>query len=216
MAHGHDEVEKKGGLLSLFRGKKEDEEPINPKAPIAIHTVNAPEYNQSAVGPLFPSRIKYNGLYDLDGLYKLMANWMRQRRFELHETLYKARPPELEIRWRAERRKTGFAMEVIEIYYHSWGDYDVEVVKNGKKKKMTNARMILTISGDLLAPYSDIFGRPRWTANGVERRLLNIFRNWFMKRELESLYWDTFYYEVWKLHGAIKDFMGFEAKGNVY
>ena len=201
------------GLLRLFRRK---EEPIvDEKGPIPVHTPTAPKYNPS-YEPLFPTRIKFKGLYDLDGLYKFMANWLRQRRFELYENLYKSKPPELEIRMRAERRKTGFVMEVITIYYHSYGDYDIDVVLNGKKKKMTNARMILTIGGEIRAPYEDIFGRPRWTANAIERRLLNLFRNWFMKRELESLNWDTLYYEMYKFHGAIKDFLKYEAKGNVY
>ena len=203
-----------GGLLSLFR--KKQEEPVSEGGPIPIHIPTAPPYEPTFSGALFPARIKFRGLYDFDGLYKFMANWLRQHRFEIYETLYKAKPPELEIRLRGERKYTGFSMWILRVYYHSWGEYDVDVVVKGKKKKMTNARMIITISGEVRAPYEDIFGRPKWTANAIERRLLNLFRNWFMKRELESLEWDTLYYEMYKFHGAIKDFLKYEAKGNVY
>jgi len=202
------------GLFARLR-KKEKEAPPEEGTPIPIHEPKAPGYSPRFES-LFPARIKYRGIYDLDGLYKFMANWLRQRRFEVYENLYKSKPPELEIRIRAERKKTGFVMDVITIYYHSYGEYDVDVVVNGKKKKMTNARMTITIGGEIRAPYEDIFGRPRWTANAVERRLLNLFRNWFMKRELEAAYWDVLYYEMWKFHGAIKDFLKFEAKGNEY
>ncbi|MBI2664394.1 hypothetical protein HYX10_03560 [Candidatus Woesearchaeota archaeon] len=202
------------GLFARFRKKKE-EKPADKKGPIEIHEPHAPAYSES-IGKLFPTRIKYRGLYDLDGLYRLMSNWLRQRRYRVYETLYKSKPPELEIRWTAEREKSGFVMEVITIYYHSYGEYDVDVVINGRKKKMTNARMILTLGGDIKAPYEDIFGRPRWTANATERRLLNLFRNWFVKRDLESVYWDTLYYELQKFQGAIKDFLRMEAKGNIY
>lgn len=202
------------GLFARFR-KKESEEAVDEKAPIPIHEPKAPAYDPKFAG-LFPARIKFRGLYDLDGLYNFMANWLRQRRYEVHETLYKSKPPELEIRIRGERKKTGFVMEVITIYYHSYGEYDLDVVFNGKKRKMTNARMTLTISGEIRAPYEDIFGRPRWTSNAVERRLLNLFRRWFAKRELESVYWDTLYYEIWKLHSGIKDLLKYEAKGNAY
>lgn len=201
-------------LFGLF--KKKSEAAVDSKAPIPIHHPKVPSYNP-VLEELFPARIRFKGLYDLDGLYALMANWFRQRRYELHETIYKAKPPELEFRLRAERKKSGFVMEVITIYYHSWGgEYDMDVVVNGKKKKMTDARMTIRIGGEIRSPYEDIFGRPRWTANAIERKLLHLFRNWFMKRELEAVYWDTLYYEMWKLHGAIKDFLKFEAKGNAY
>jgi len=202
------------GLLSKFRKKAEDE-PVDPKAPIPIHEPNAPAYKES-IGELYPARIKYRGIYDLDALYKFMANWLRQRRYRVYETLYKARGQELEIKIRGEREKSGFVMEVLTIDYISYGEYDIDVVINGKKKKMANARMLIKISGDILAPYSDIFGRSRWTHNAMERRLLNLFRNWFMKRELESVYWDTLYYEMQKFQGAIKDVLKMEAKGNMY
>src|SRR3989338_1333708 len=208
-------AETRGGLFRLFRRGKGPEEVPDEKAPIPIHTPSAPAYSPT-FGGLFPARIKFKGLYDLDGLYRLMANWLRQRRYEVYEDLYKSKPPELELRIKAERKKTGFVMEVITIYYNSYGDYDIDVMFNGKKKKMTNARMTITIGGEIKAPCEDIFGRARWTANAVERRLLNLFRNWFMKRELESVYWDTLYYEMWKLHAAIKEFLKYEGKGNAY
>ena len=206
-----------GGILGLFNrpAKKEEETHSSESGPIEIHTPKAPEYSAS-MGGLLPATIKFRGLYDLEGLYKFMANWLRQRRYEVHETMYKSKPPELEIRLYGERKHTGFVMWVITVYYHSWGEYDVDAVVNSKKKKMTNARMKLVLNGDVVAPYEDIFGRPRWTSNSIERRLLNLFRNWFMKRELESIEIDTLYYEMYKFHGAIKDFLKYEAKGNVY
>lgn len=204
-----------GNLFGLIKNKEEAH--VDPKAPIPIHypQEHVPNYS-SKFAPLFDTRIKFKGLYDLDGLYRFMANWLRQRRYKVYENMYKSKPPELEIRWRAEREATGFVMEVITIYYHSWGEYDIDVAMNGKKKKMANARFILTIGGEIQAPYEDIFGRPKWTHNAVERRLLNLFRKWFMKRELEAAYWDTLYYEMYKFHGGIKDFLKLEAKGNVY
>ena len=203
-----------GGVFDLFRKGKEEVEPAEKAIP--IHKPKAPGHDPNFPGDIFPAVIKFKGLYDLDGLYRFIANWLRQRRYEVHESMYKSRPPELEVRIMGERKHTGFVMWVINVYYHSWGEYDVETVIDSKKKKMTNARMRLILGGRVLAPYEDMFGRPRWTANVIERRLLNLFRNWFMKRELEAVEWDTLYYEIYKFHGAIKEFLRCEAKGNVY
>ena len=210
--HDHDHG---GGLANLFGLNKKEKPHRDPKSPIPIsQPKEVPPYSSSS--GLIPTRIHFKGLYDLDGLYHFMSNWLRQRRYELHESIYKSRPPELEIRWTAERRTTGFVMEVITVYYHSWGEYDLDVTVNGKKKKMTNARFILTINGAIKAPYEDMFGKPKWTQNAIERRLLDLFRKWFARRELEAVYEDTLYYEMYKFHGAIKDFLNLEAKGNVY
>ena len=140
-------------LLGLLRKKKETVE-IDPKAPIPVYypDEHVPSYTSQAVGNLFPTRIKFKGIYDLDGLYKFMANWLRQRRYELYENLYKAKPPELEIRMTAERKKTGFVMELITLYFHGWGEYELDVVINGKKKKMAESlanEIILASDGNM-------------------------------------------------------------------
>ena len=203
------------GLLGLVFRKKEEAKPVDEGGFVEPNLPKDVRFgDRNAAFKL--GRIKYKGLYDLDKLYKFMANWLRQMRFEVHENLYKSKPPELEIRMRAERKITGFVMEVVTIYYHSWGEYDIEVVQNGKKKKMTRARMILEIGGDIVAPYNDIFGRQRWVANKAEVGIFNIFRNWFFKREIESVYWDTLYYELWRFHSAIKEVLKQEASGNVW
>ena len=122
------------GILDLFRSPKKEEKHSSESGPIEIHHPRAPPYRPN-FGGLIPATIKFKGLYDLDGLYKFIANWLRQRRYEVHETMYKSKPPELEIRMYGERKHTGFVMWVLTIYYHSWGEYDVDVVINSKKKE---------------------------------------------------------------------------------
>ena len=212
-----------GGLAGLFGlGKKKDEEPKDPRAPIEVTRPEATrnkhksyEHNHN-FDTFQHTTIKFKGVYDLDGLYRFMSNWLRRRRYELHEKLYKSRPPELRIEWTAERKITRFVMETISITYHSWGEYDVDMTVNGKKKKMTNARLVLVLTGAIDAPYEDIYGKPRWNNNRLDRWLLYFLRSWGLRRELEASYWDTLYYEMYKLHGGIKDFLKLEAKGNVY
>lgn len=199
-------------------GTKKEEAEFPASGPVPIHRPSA-YYSpgksswaeQSRIG-WFPHRIKYKGIFDLDGLYKTMALWFKEKRFELHERLFKSKPPEMEVRWEAERKRTSYVRELVFVHVHMWGDYDVEVIKNGQKKKMANVRMIITITGDVEAPYSDIFGRPRWTASNIERRFQALMFNWVMQRELAGLYWDQLYYELYSLNNRIKDFLKFGAR----
>ncbi len=159
-------------------------------------------------GMMFPHRIKYRGLFDLDALYKTMALWFKSRRFELHERLFKSKPPEMEFRWEAERRRTSYVLERITVHVHMWGEHHVEAIVDGKKKDMVNVRMIITINGGIYTQgsqeYADIFGKRRWTATNVERKLQALMYNWVMKREIGGLYEDRLYYELYDLYGTIK------------
>lgn len=208
---------KRGFLQAIMQniplmGQKKAEEGLPAKGPLPVIDPTKKVYEYKTRMGWLPHRIKYKGLFDLEGLYRVMALWFKERRFELHERLYKSKPPELELRWEAERRRTSWVKEIVTVYVHMWGEYDIEVPVNGKKKRMAKVRMIITINGDIESPYADIFGKQRWTANNLERRLSAVFRNWVMTREMAGLYWDRLYYELYDLYGAIKDYMKFGAR----
>ena len=207
-------AEKRGIFGRLLQRAEESAEPE--KGPLPVRKINVPEYAVQTKGPLpIPTRIKFRGMLDLDGLYKFMTLWLKKRKFEFHETLHKYKPPELQIRWVAERRKTGFAKEVIYVEFHMWGEYNIEVIKNGKKKNMSNVRMQLALGMGLEAPYADLFGKRRWNLP-MERKLLHIFHKYVLRREFELLYIDVLYYEVYHFLADIKQYMKLEARGTAY
>lgn len=163
----------------------------------------------------WPARIKYRGMLDLDGLYRFMVQWLKKRRYEFHETLYKYKPPELNIKWRAELKKSGFVKTVINVEFHMYGEYDIETIVKGKKKKMANVRMVLTLEPELEAPYANMFGDKRWNLP-MERRILRFFQEYVMKREFEELDFDVLWYEVMQFQAAIKEYMELETRGSAY
>ena len=206
---------KRGLLQGIFKsipviGKKQESESFPERGVLPTYHPKVPEL-KTTMG-WYPHRIKYKGIFELEGLYRTMARWFKDGRYELHEGLYKSKPPEMELRWLGERKRTGYAKEIVRVHVHMWGDYDLEVIANGRKKKMANVRMVITIRGDIESPYPDIFGQPRWSQTNIERRLNTIFRNWVIKREMEGLYWDRLYYELYDLYGTIKEYLKFGAR----
>ena len=125
-------------------------------------------------------------------------------------------PPELDIRFYGERKFNSFATQKISVYYHGWGEYDLDVMVKGKKKKMADTRFILTIGGGVETAYENLFGEPAWSKNLFERKLLGFFQKAVVWQDFGSVYWDELYYEMYRFQGAIKDFLNLEAKGNVY
>ena len=163
----------------------------------------------------FPTRIKYKGVFDFRGLYRSMAKYLKDRRFELHERLYKAKPPELEIRWFADRKQTALFLHRIEVYFHLWDFEEVEVIISGIKRTRYKGRMVLSLTAMVSMDYADIYGNRQWNSN-IARRIMGIYSDWVVKQDINLLHQDALYYEVLRFQAVIKDFLKLEGKGNLY
>lgn len=160
--------------------------------------------------------IRYKGLFDFNGLYNLMVQWMKARRFWFHEDTYKHKVPtalgaEQELLWKGNKKITEFYMQDIRIYIHLWDMTEVEVVQKGVTKKLTNARIEMIISGVVTIDYEK-----RWEESTFYMALLDFYRKYIAKEEIETGYTDQLYYRMYKLHAAIKEFLDMQAKGNEY
>ncbi len=161
------------------------------------------------------SIIKFRGVFDLTKLYKVIVRWLKSRRFEFHEPLYRFKPPELILNWRAERRKTPFVKDIITVNIDVRGYEEVETIVNGIKKKLVKGRLTLKLQFGNESGYADMFGQKRWNTD-IERKLKWFLHNFVIKREFELLYLDALMYETWKLHKVIKDYIQMECHGNLY
>ena len=160
--------------------------------------------------------IRYRGLFDYDGLYNVMVQWFKQRGFWFHERTYKHKVPtalgaEQEIEWTAEKEITDYYKFEYNVKWHLWEITEVEVVKEGVKKVLTNARLEIKLDGTLSIDWEKRFGTSTfWT----------FVRDWYHKyiirKEIETIWYDTFYYRLQRLHKVIKDFLDMEAKGYAY
>ncbi|MBI2575462.1 hypothetical protein HYV82_06280, partial [Candidatus Woesearchaeota archaeon] len=128
-------------------------------------------WEELGVGDFHPfAVIKFKGVFDLQRLYKMMVMWLKKRKYEFHETLYRFKPPELILNWRAERKTTPFVKDVITVNIDVRGFEDVETIVGGVKRKLTKGRLTLNLNFGLETGYADITGQKRWNS-GIERRL---------------------------------------------
>ncbi len=181
------------------------------------YTKGVPDiYDEMPVGGISPfGVIKYKGVFDLTKLYKVMVRWLKSRRFEFHEPLYRFKPPELILNWKAERRKTAFVKDIITVNIDVRGYEEVDTIENGVKKRLVKGRLTLNLNFGLESGYSDMFGNKRWNTV-IERNLKALLHRFVIKREFELLHLDALMYETWKLHTVVKDYLKMEAHGNLY
>ena len=78
--------------------------------------------------------LRYKGVFDFDGLYKMMHAWLISKRYEFHETKYKDKVStpfgnEIEVEWTGEKKINEFVKQKIVIEFHLWDFAEVEVIK---------------------------------------------------------------------------------------
>ena len=160
--------------------------------------------------------IRYKGLFDFDGLYNLMVQWMKSRRYWFHETKYKHKVPspkgaEQEMTFEGNKKITDYMMYDLKVDIHIWEMTEVEVVHKGVKKNLTNGRMEIIFMGYLTTDFAK-----RWTGNKLFELISHFYEQYIAKEEIESIYWDTIHYKTQHFVNVVKEFLDMEAKGYEY
>lgn len=159
----------------------------------------------------YPDQIKYAGVVDFENLYQTMIGWFRGRKYDFFETLYKDKPPELELEWTAKRKLDEFYQHKIEISFHLYDVKEVEAIKDGVKKKMIYCRMVITFKPILLLDW-----QKRWQTSIFMRMLYKFYFRNVIYREFQLKYADALYYLYYGLHAKVKECLEMESASNAY
>ena len=163
-----------------------------------------------------PHRIKYDGIFDWEGLYHLIYRWFVSRNYYFEETSIKHKTPsplgaEVKMEMSGWRKTTPYVKEWVTIFFIFYDMREVEVIKDGKKKKLTKGKVIMEIHG-----YVETDWQNRWGTTQFGQYLKEFYDKFFIKKDLENIWWDRLYYIMYKLHTEIKTFLDMEAKENAY
>jgi len=164
-----------------------------------------------------PIMIRYKGVFDYDGMYKMMHAWLISKRFLFHEDKYKDKVStpfgnEIEAKWTAEKKVTEFVMEKITIEFHLWDFSEVEVIREGKKIKMNKARMEIKFFADIILDYSKKFSKGSEFAQKLGKFYVEkvIYWDWRIK------YANALEYSVYDLHTKVKKYLNMDTGSNAY
>ncbi len=160
--------------------------------------------------------LRYRGLFDFDGLYNTCAQYLKANRYWFHEYKYKHKVPsplgaEQEIYWRGEKKITEYIEYELYLDFHLWEMTEVEVIQKGIKKTLTNARLKVRLHGIM-----NIDFEKRYEQSTFLQALKDFYNKYILKRELESIFWDTLHYRTQKFLNVIKEYLDMQAKGYEY
>ena len=158
--------------------------------------------------------VKFRGLMDVDGLYKVMYNWFDARKFEWHEPNIKDKHPtqgdEQEIKIMAYRNDTDFFRVVYNIFIHTWDLTPVQVNKDGKKKLLEKGRIKISIGVAFEYDYEN-----KWEGTRMHTTLRDFYIKYIMLRKIQ-VYADKIEYEAHNLQETIKQWLDMQARGNQF
>ncbi len=159
-----------------------------------------------------PLKVRYKGLFDFEGLYRLMYAWYKSQRYEMQEDLYKDKIDtplgnEIEIKWSGWKRVDEIAKYWVKVYIHIWEGKEIEVVDGTLRRKLFRARMNIEFSGEIDFDYQKLFKRSK-----VFRPILSKMR----EREFLIKYVDDLTYSVIRYQTQVKKFLHMEGQENAY
>lgn len=154
--------------------------------------------------------VKYKGTFHQEGLYQCIYEWLNQQGYEVHEGKHKHKVGSLggeqEIKWEAERRVNHFVKYAITFDYKFWELKPVEV----QGEHMTYGRFHVVLMPQVTFDYQKRFQKAGLSG------LFQFFFKYVYSQDIDIIYVDSFYYEVYRLHREIKEFIDMESKINAF
>ena len=110
---------------------------------------------------------------------------------------------ELEVEWQGEKKVTEYIKEFVVIKFHLWDFSEVEIIKDGKKLKMTKSRMEIYFDAQLEMDYTKKF-----QGSGlVAKKLGDFYQDKVLYWEWRIRYADSLTYQVYDLHARVKKYL---------
>lgn len=153
--------------------------------------------------PIHPTRgmkIKMEGVYDLPRVYKVMKEYMIDRKYKYYEDkdITKMRKKGVEVNFKAhgERKIDGyvrFDLTVeIESYYTKKVKYQDKLMDRGITE--------IIVKGDMILDYKNEFAYNRWG-----RFLMTLYNKYIIRFKLPEFYAARMYGDMVGMHEAIKE-----------
>jgi hypothetical protein len=160
----------------------------------------------------WPVIVRYDGVFDWDGMYKTIIEYLRRNNYLFYETLYKSKPwsstgTELVLKWEAKRKLDEYYQYELKFEWHFMDFHHVDIIQNGKKVTLTKAYWWVTIRGKVIQDWQGLE-----SSGGKGLSMLGkFFRQHIIDREYVYDYIYPLFGEVMDLQKLIQDYVHMES-----
>lgn len=170
----------------------------------------------AAKWPVNDMTLRYNGIFDFDGMYAAMIDWAKGYNYIWNEQNYKHKVPspkgaEQEWEWEMHKKINDFVIYRIHISGLAFDLREVDVEVDGKVKHLTNARIQLRITSKVEFDWQKKFGDKKKEGQ-VWAKMFGTLYMKMMQKEFEIQYWDNLYYHTYKLQAELKKYFDMVGK----
>ena len=162
-----------------------------------------------------PSRIKFEGVYDWDNLYKLFHSWFEERGWDHDDKTYKHKTSSLgreeELIINCWVKESEYIKYHISLDIHTWSNQPAEVIKDGKKVQLWKGRIRIIICNEIEYDWQN-----RFEGSSFLTKIREFYHKHVFVDEDNALIQDKVYYISYNLHEAIKKFLDMYSQENVY
>ena len=151
--------------------------------------------------------LKHRGLFNHAELVKGMQQWFVENNYKFHAPKYKLKANEAEYELEAERDVTEYVRFKMSIHMWARDVVDVEVVKDGEKRKMQEGYIQMDITGELEMDYDARFG-----GNKAMQWLQDFYHNYIIKQTIADVWEDDLFLKINQLTSTIKHILGTEVR----
>lgn len=158
-----------------------------------------------------PLKIRYKGLFDWGGLYRLCWEWLQKREFRVHEKRYKdkmqtALGNEMEIDIWGEKEVSEYYQYKITFAYHLWEAREIPVIIDGKKVMRMRGRIHMEINAQVITDWQG-----RYKKDNTFHKIMEMFLNkTVFKYDIDMKHVDFLDKDLHRFEGEIKKFLKIE------
>lgn len=165
--------------------------------------------------PVNPRAIQYRGIVNLAELLKLMKSWFEDHGYEFYEETVKSKLASdglrREYRWTADREVNEYIKFHVFIFMDIRTMLDVEVVRDGKKERLTQCRIRLEVEGFVVLDWQG-----KYKKHKMLKKLQEFMHEHVIKKEIIYIWGDQLDYRLMKFEKIVKEYLEFEARTSAY
>ncbi len=150
-------------------------------------------------------KLTYEGIFDLNGLYRLIDGWFYQKGYDKWEkkNFEQIMPTgkDVEIEMLPWKKTTDYFKNILKIRMKFTSIKDVEIEKNGVKMRLNQGRVMMIFDGYLESDYDQ-----RWEDKPLFFLIRTLFDKYVFKSYFNK-YEKWLVNDVYDLHGRIQRFL---------